>query len=123
MWVNLYEPCLFKPTRAPLKSESLIIAFSTVTLSGPRQFFTATKQRIQAKNFVKADNERLPEKDDRSASTGGPRRPGGYRGSGNGYNQKDTDIYMKRMHQARNKREEVVPRFQVICISFMLFST
>ena len=71
---------------------------------------------MQAKNFVKADNgERLTEKDDRSSNTGGPRRPSGsYRNSGNGYNQKENDIYMKRMHQARNKREEVVPRFQVI---------
>ena len=73
---------------------------------------------MQAKNFVKADNgERLSEKEDRSSNTGGPRRPSGsYRNSGNGYNQKDNDIYVKRMHPTRKPREDVVPRFQVIVL-------
>jgi len=85
-----------------------------IPMNGPRTFYPP-KQRMQTKNFVKADNgERLQDKEDRSSSAGGSRRPSGsYRGSGNGYHQKDNnDMYMKRMHPIRNKREELVPRFQ-----------
>ena len=90
-------------------------SFPLVPLNGPRTFYPP-KQRMQTKNFVKADNgERLQDKEDRSSSASGSRRPSGsYRGSGNGYHQKDNnDMYMKRMHPVRNKREELVPRFQV----------
>eukprot|EP00112_Aurelia_sp_Birch-Aquarium-sp1_P005432 Seg1617.7 transcript_id=Seg1617.7/GoldUCD/mRNA.D3Y31 product="La-related protein 4" protein_id=Seg1617.7/GoldUCD/D3Y31 len=87
-----------------------------ITITGPRPFFATAKQRAQPKTFFKADNsDRLSDKEERSPNNNTSRRPlANHRsnGSNNFVQKENSEIYLRRMHQIRNKRDEIVPRFQ-----------
>eukprot|EP00794_Sanderia_malayensis_P017593 gene17593-19346_t len=106
------RPQFFPPEMISQTSQFQPTSFvKPVTITGPRQFFTTTKQRLPTKTFFKADNaERLTEKDEKSQSNSFRRSAVNNRvGSGtNHFTQKDD----RRPPHLRNKREEVVPRFQ-----------
>lgn len=105
-----------------LCDDNLFLIFSSVTITGPRPFFATAKQRAQPKTFFKADNsDRLSDKEERSPNNNTSRRPlANHRsnGSNNFVQKENSEIYLRRMHQIRNKRDEIVPRFQV-CFSIL----